>query len=120
MGRGMSFGFLHAALLRRAAREHGRPGELTARFAADTERELAPYHRATMATDRSRLAEIDALLAGEEPSPPAPFARALRVDADVFRGALDIIGCLALPQEVFARPGFAERVQDAAGEPVLL
>ena len=121
MGRGMSFGLMHAALLRRAARAHaGRPAELTARFAADTERELAPYHRATIATDRTRLAEIDALLAGEEPAPPAPFVRALRVDADIFRGMLDIIGCLALPQEVFARPGFAARVQAAAGEPVLL
>ena len=44
----------------------------------------------------------------------------MRVDADVFRGAVDIIGCLALPQEVFARPGFAERVEAAAGEPVAL
>lgn len=119
MGRGMSFGLAHAALLRRSARAHaGCPAELTASFAADTERELAPYHRATMATDRARLAEIDALLAGEEPSPLAPLQRAMSVDADVFRGALEIIGCLALPQEVFARPGFAERVEAAAGVPV--
>ena len=109
MGRGMSFGLAHAALLRRAAREQ--PAALAARFTADTERELAPYHRATMATDRSRLAEIDALLAGETPPPASPLTRAMMRDADVFRGALDIIGCLALPQEVFARPGFAERVE---------
>ena len=82
MGRGMSFGLAHAALLRRAAREHaGRPAALTAMFAADTERELAPYHRATMATDRTRLAEIDALLAGEEPPPANPLVRAMQVDA---------------------------------------
>ena len=37
----------------------------------------------------------------------------MTVDADVFRGAMEIIGCLALPQEVFARPGFAERVEAA-------
>ena len=121
LGRGMSFGLAHAALLRRAAREHaGRPAALTASFAADTERELAPYHRATLATDRARLAEIDALLAGEQPPPAHPLVRALLVDADVFRAAVEIIGCLALPQEVFARPGFAERVEAAAGEPALL
>jgi 2-polyprenyl-6-methoxyphenol hydroxylase-like FAD-dependent oxidoreductase len=112
MGRGMSFGFAHAALLRRAVGAHaGRPASMIAMFAALTERELAPYHRATMATDRARLAEIDALLAGETPPPPSPLVRAMVHDADVFRGAMDIIGCLALPQEVFARPGFAERVE---------
>ena len=115
MGRGMSFGLAHAALLRRAARAHaGRPAELTARFAADTERELAPFHRATIAADRTRLAEIDALLAGAEPAPPAPWLRAMAVDADVFRGVMEIIGCLSLPQDVFARPGFAARVDAAA------
>ena len=82
-------------------------------FAADSERELAPYHRATMSSDRTRLAEIDALLAGEEPPPPNPLGRAMQVDAEVFRGAIDIIGCLALPKDVFARPGFAERVAAA-------
>jgi flavin-dependent dehydrogenase len=108
MGRGMSFGLAHAALLRRSVRAGG---DVAARFAALTERELAPYHRATMATDRARLAEIDALLAGEQPPPPSPLVQAMVRDADVFRGAMDIIGCLALPQEVFARPGFAERVE---------
>ena len=39
-------------------------------------------------------------------------------DADVFRAGLEIVGCLALPQEVFARPGLAERVLGAAGEEV--
>ena len=121
LGRGMSFGLMHAALLRRAAREHaGRPAALTARFASDTERELAPYHRATLATDRTRLAEIDALLAGSEPPPPNPLVRAMLVDPDVFRGAVEIISCLALPQEVFARSGFAERVEAAAGLTVAL
>ena len=35
---------------------------------------------------------------------------ALPYDADVFRGMLETISCLAFPQEVLARPGFMERV----------
>jgi 2-polyprenyl-6-methoxyphenol hydroxylase-like FAD-dependent oxidoreductase len=121
LGRGMSFGLWHAALLRRAARAHaGRPAALTAAFASDSERELVPYHRATLATDRARLAEIDALLAGDPPPPPNPLVRAMLVDAEVFRGAVEILGCLALPREVFARPGFAARVEAAAGLAVAL
>ena len=38
----------------------------------------------------------------------------MRHDPDVFRGFLDIMSCLALPQEVMARPGFAERVSELA------
>ena len=37
-------------------------------------------------------------------------------DADVVRGVLETIRCLALPQEVFVRPGFMEKVQSYAGE----
>ena len=55
--------------------------------------------------DRARLAEIDALLAGEQPPPANPLVRAMpRRRATSSAPPLDIIGCLALPQEVFARP----------------
>ena len=93
------------------------PAALTASFAADTERELAPYHRATVAADRSRLADIDAQLAGAPPRPPSALLRAMMVDADVFRGAVEIIACLALPEQVFARPGFADRVPGGRRHP---
>ena len=46
----------------------------------------------------------------------AAFPRAMGRDPDVFRAALEITNCLALPQEVFARPGMAERVLAAAAE----
>ena len=78
-----------------------------------------------MAFDRARLAEIDAIRSGAEPPAPAPDDVAARVraalplamsrDADVFRAGLEIASCLALPQEVFARPGLAQRVLEAAG-----
>jgi hypothetical protein len=37
-------------------------------------------------------------------------------DPEVFRAALEIMSCLALPEEVFARPGMAERVRTAAAD----
>jgi len=33
---------------------------------------------------------------------------------------LETLGCLALPQDVFARPGIWEKVQTTAGEPISL
>ena len=41
---------------------------------------------------------------------------AMGVDPDAFRGGLEIFSCLALPAEVFARPGFAQRVLEAAAD----
>ena len=117
LGRGVTLGLLQASLLRRLARE-SRHAELTARFAADTERELGPWYEATVAADRERLAEIEALRNGGPPPPPSPLSRAMAADADVFRAGVEILGCLALPQEVFSRPGFAARVTElAAGVP---
>jgi 2-polyprenyl-6-methoxyphenol hydroxylase-like FAD-dependent oxidoreductase len=114
LGRGIALGLAHAAIARRVIREQ--PTDLPAAFTEATERELTPYYRSTVALDRARLAEIDALRTGAEPSGPAPFGRAMLRDADVFRAGLEISSCLALPQEVFARPGFAERVAAAAGD----
>ena len=71
-------------------------------------------YRATVATDRARLAQIEAIRAGRPPVPPAPLLAAMGYDADVFRAAMDVIGCLALPEEVMARPGIAERVRALA------
>jgi 2-polyprenyl-6-methoxyphenol hydroxylase-like FAD-dependent oxidoreductase len=113
LGRGISLGLAHAALLRRTVREQGD-------FAEATERELTPYYRATVASDRARLAEMDALRNGH--TPPAPddlrgaLPRGMGGDPEVFRAALGIMSCLALPEEVFARPGMAERVRTAAAD----
>jgi hypothetical protein len=35
-------------------------------------------------------------------------------DPDIFRAGIEIVACLALPREVFSRPGFAERVLELA------
>jgi hypothetical protein len=121
-GRGMSLGLVHAAVLRRVVREYGdRPVELVAAFAAATELELAPWYRSTVAADNARLAEVDAIRTGTPPPPAAnpqagSLAAAMGHDPDVFRAGLDIIACLALPHEVFARPGIAQKVLEHSGD----
>jgi hypothetical protein len=130
LGRGIALGLAHTARLRDVVREHGDdPSALADAWREGTESELAPWYRATVASDRARLAEIDAARNGHAPEPPSDPADILRAalfaamprDADVFRASLEIIGGLALPQEVFARPGFADRVlalaADAHGAP---
>jgi hypothetical protein len=84
---------------------------------------MTPWYRATLAVDRARLAEMRALREGRVPDPPqGPAAlgpalgRAALHDQELFRALLEIAGCLALPTEVFARPGLAERVTRVDGE----
>jgi 2-polyprenyl-6-methoxyphenol hydroxylase-like FAD-dependent oxidoreductase len=123
LGRGMSLGLVHAALLRDAVREHaGDPDAFAAAWDETTERELTPWYESTVVVDRARLAELDAARTGGPYTVPAypasrlraALPRAMGVDADAFRAGLEIAGCVSLPSEVFARPGFAERVMAAA------
>jgi 2-polyprenyl-6-methoxyphenol hydroxylase-like FAD-dependent oxidoreductase len=117
-GRGMSVGLIHAQRLRDVVRT-GLDDPLAFALAFDevTEREVTPFYRNQIAEDRIRIAEMDALRVGAEPPPPDPTDTALGTaflyDPDVFRGVLETIMCLALPDDVWARPGFAEKV-DAA------
>ena len=87
-----------------------------------TEREMAPGYQATVSADRARMDQLRAARDGGPyvvPADPASRLRAalplaMGVDADAFRAGMEIVGCLALPSEVFARPGMAERVTKAA------
>ena len=119
LGRGISLGLAHAALLRDVAREEldDPPGFVEAWDEA-TERELTPWYRDTVAIDRARIAEIEALRAGLEPPGPPSFEagvagslmRVMAFDPELLRAGLEVVGCLALPQEVLARPGVVDRV----------
>lgn len=84
-----------------------------------TEQFVAPYYRNQIAADRARIAEMDALRNGLEPpvqdSRMARFMTAAGYDAEVFRGLLETVLCLALPQEVFERPGINDKI-DALGQ----
>jgi hypothetical protein len=126
LGRGLSFALMHALVLRDSAREHldESPRRFTLAFDEATEREMTPWYRATQATDRRRLAEVHAIRDGREVSPPTDFAgklgaglpQAMLHDPDIFRAALEITNCVSLPQEVFTRPGIAERIVELADE----
>ena len=115
LGRGMSLALWHAALLREHADDPGA-------FADATERELAPWYRATVETDRARLAELEAARTGGPytvpTDPVSRFRKALPlasgVDADAFRANIEIVNALTLPADALERPGLAEKVFAAA------
>jgi 2-polyprenyl-6-methoxyphenol hydroxylase-like FAD-dependent oxidoreductase len=123
LGRGMALGLVHAARLRDVARAQlDEPRAFALAWDEVTRRELEPWYRATVAVDRARSAEIEALRARRPVPAPADRAAAVRAalpkamahDPDVFRAGLEVMGCLTLPDEVLARPGLAERVLELA------
>jgi 2-polyprenyl-6-methoxyphenol hydroxylase-like FAD-dependent oxidoreductase len=119
-GRGITVGLLHAQRLRDTVRtDFDDPEGFVRAWDQVTERDVAPFYWNQITADRTRVAEMDALRRGEVPPPPeataAAMAAALMRDPDVFRGMLEIGGCLALPEDVFARPGFMDKVFAHAG-----
>ena len=125
LGRGIALGLAHAALLRTTVRDHGDdPHALAVAFDAATDRELTPWYRASESFDRDRIADMERDAAGRPipaPSDPAGHVRAaLPVaaahDPDAFRAVLEIASCLALPHDVFARPGLARRIVELGRE----
>jgi 2-polyprenyl-6-methoxyphenol hydroxylase-like FAD-dependent oxidoreductase len=119
LARGLALGLDNAARLRDIVRDHiDDPQALVRVWDEVTEAEFTPWYRATVAVDRARLAEMEALRTGEEPPRPsdpaaavrARFPRAAILDADLYRALMEMVGCLTLPAEIFARPGLAERV----------
>ena len=118
-GRGMTLGLLHAQCLRDVVRTNLGDAECLVRAMDEvTEAQVTPFYRSQIAADRARFTEMDALRRGEEPPPPtardAAIAGATLRDPDVFRAVLEAGTCLALPDEVFSRPEFIEKV-DAVG-----
>lgn len=118
-GRGMTVGLLHARCLRDVVRtDIDDPEGLVRAMDKATEAQVAPFYWSQITADRARFAAMDALRRGEEAPPPEPpaaaIAGAMQRDPDVFRAMLEVAMCMALPDEVLARPGFMEKV-DAVG-----
>jgi 2-polyprenyl-6-methoxyphenol hydroxylase-like FAD-dependent oxidoreductase len=121
-GRGLTVGFLHAALLRRVVREAGGdPRALVEAFDARTESEIAPWYDAQIAADRARFADMDALREGRELTPPTdPLARAIRslfatmmADANLFRAAIEYTATITPVQRILERPAVTEAINVA-------
>jgi 2-polyprenyl-6-methoxyphenol hydroxylase-like FAD-dependent oxidoreductase len=118
-GRGLSVGLLHAQVLRNVARRLNDPEAFARDYDAETEHEVGPFYRNQIAADRARIAEMNALEDGTlAPAPNPMMAKLLFVssqDADVFRGMLEIAMCVALPQDVIARPHVAAKLAELDG-----
>jgi len=122
-GRGLSVGIIQAQVLQDTLRKE--PDDALAfahAYDAATEDVVAPYYWNQINADRLRIAEMTALRDGIEPPPPDPratrfWAAAMR-DADVFRGVIETITCLATPQQVLARPEIAAKVKELGTDEV--
>ena len=115
-GRGVSIGIIHAQLLRRTVRAHlDDPAAFARAWDDSTERQVAPYYRNQITADNFRLAEMTTLQEGRPWSPPdSPGTRlvnAAAYDPDAFRAFLATVMCLALPQDILARPDISDTVE---------
>jgi len=119
-GRGITMGLMHALGTVEVVRQHlADPLALALAHDSMTETRVTPWYRDTVAFDRTRTAQINALIEGRpQPRPTDPrnaLPIAMMYDADLFRAAIEINSLLALPQEVMARPGVIDRIMEVAG-----
>jgi 2-polyprenyl-6-methoxyphenol hydroxylase-like FAD-dependent oxidoreductase len=121
LGRGMSLGLVHTAVMRDVVSENlDDPVALSAAFDAATAEHVDPWHAATRQMDHERIAEMRAATEGRTPEPTpeaqvgAALAAATATDPDAVRWFSEMIMCLATPAEIFARPGVFERVLELA------
>lgn len=121
LGRGISLGLMHVELLRREIAAHlDDPVALALAFDDATETELRPYHDATTRVDRERVAEMRAILAGDDHIPDRMtelanlLAAAATLDERCARAYGEMLHLYALPSEIFARPGMVDHVMSFA------
>jgi len=117
-GRGASIGMLHALTLRDQLRAAGLddPVAFAGAFHRVTTETVEPWYRATLATDRHRIGEIEAGIRGvayDSPDPAYELEKALNAaagrDPECTRATFDIGFVLRTPEEVFARPGLRDK-----------
>jgi len=116
LGRGISIGTLHAAALRDLLHDPATdPVALALAWHDATLATVEPWYRTTLSFDSSRLAEIDAQIAGVpfDPGPEYELTLALQCaagkDPEVLRAFVKIVSLLELPEQALAEPGVVER-----------
>ena len=118
LGRGISMGITHAAALRCLLGEIplDDPRALAVRWSELTVERVEPLFADTLAFDRHRLAEVEAVIAGRpyETDDPAwllgnALANSMTKDPELLRGFLEVGLLLERGVDVLARPGLAER-----------
>lgn len=124
LGRGMTLGLMHAAIVAEAVADHVKdPFTLALEYDRLTRQRLLPWYRNTVYLDSQRIAQIAAVIQGRSPSQDVPdlagaplrdLAAAMTWDADVFRAFMEMITMLAPPQEIMTRPGLARKITEAA------
>lgn len=118
LGRGVSIGMIHAASLRSVVRDVPLDDdrEFATRFGEMTQEHVEPYFADTLNFDRHRLAEIEAVVAGEvyETDDPAwnlgnALGNSVMHDPDIFRGFMGVVSVLNRGVDVLSQPGMAEK-----------
>jgi flavin-dependent dehydrogenase len=125
VGRGISMGISHAVEAVSVVPGHlDDPAALARAFWSATEQNHQPWHDATLANDRLRVADIETFRAGgtartdpddlvQVVSSALPVAGTQ--SAEVFRGFIEVTAALTLPSDLVARPGFLDKVLELAG-----
>lgn len=125
LGRGITLGLLHAKALRETVSSNldGSPLQFARAWDTATEERLMPWYRETVAEDRARLQEIEALREGADPTPSDPGAvlrralvAAMPQDPELFLAFLESRCCITPLGETFAREGVSERIMELAAE----
>lgn len=122
LGRGITLGLMHVEQLRASVAQHfGNPVQLALDFDERTESQLRPWHDATAKVDRRRQRDMAAFAEGREPEVDPEGAVADLLQAAITRDPVatrafgEIFACLALPDEVFSRPGVLDHILSLAG-----
>ncbi len=118
LGRGISIGITHAAALRSLLRDVSLEDQRALAVAWDDRTKVAvgPLVAETLAFDRHRLAEIEAVIEGRDYETDDPgwlLGQALSAsatkDPDLLRGSIEIGNVIELGADVMSRPGVADK-----------
>ena len=123
LGRGISMGITHAAALRSMMRDVplDDPRAFALEWGEVTNEHVEPLFADTLAFDRHRLAEIEAIIDGRPYETDDPgwllgtaLESAITKDPNLLRGFMEIVSLLDRGVNVLSRPGVAERALELA------